>query len=410
MKLKKVSKASIIVPILASVAAGGFLVSSLYAEAAVTPTVTTVIQNGSNNNISNALVGTMVHANVLVASSTATTSPIGTVDFSLFGNTSCTGSAVTQTGVVLVNGSANSASTTLTATGLSFRAHYNGQIDKYTTADSNCVTLTANQQVPSVTNSLSSTNITVGSSVFDSAVLNGAFANASGTVTYRVFTNNSCTANLQNAGVRTVTNSVVPNSDSIQFNTPGTYYWQAVYSGDLNNVAATSSCGSAVLTVNATTTPPVNTPGTISGVVFNDKNGNDKKDSTDTGLSGWTVWLHKSATSTSWVGKLWNKHDGYTDPVAAKAVTDANGNYSFGNLVAGNYYVEEKVESGWTQTTDDMKVVITDSNNSGKVVDFANIQKNSEGNHNGKGHGHHGNKGHHYGWNAFGNWGKKGDK
>jgi uncharacterized repeat protein (TIGR01451 family) len=39
-----------------------------------------------------------------------------------------------------------------------------------------------------------------------------------------------------------VTNGKVPDSNGIQFNTPGTYYWQAVYTGDANNNGATSKC------------------------------------------------------------------------------------------------------------------------------------------------------------------------
>jgi hypothetical protein len=48
-------------------------------------------------------------------------------------------------------------------------------------------------------------------------------------------------------------NGVVPDSDPVTFNTAGTYYWQAVYSGDAKNSGATSVCGTEVLVV--TTSP-----------------------------------------------------------------------------------------------------------------------------------------------------------
>ncbi len=50
-------------------------------------------------------------------------------------------------------------------------------------------------------------------------------------------------------GTKTVTNGVVPDSNSLQFNTAGTFYWQAVYSGDANNNGATSVCTSEQLVV-----------------------------------------------------------------------------------------------------------------------------------------------------------------
>jgi hypothetical protein len=68
-------------------------------------------------------------------------------------------------------------------------------------------------------------------------------------VTYIVYTNDTCTEDPEDAGTKTVTNGVVPDSDPITFNTAGDYYWQAVYSGDANNNAATSLCTSEHLVV-----------------------------------------------------------------------------------------------------------------------------------------------------------------
>jgi hypothetical protein len=47
----------------------------------------------------------------------------------------------------------------------------------------------------------------------------------------------------------TVTNGVVPDSNSLQFNSVGTFYWQASYSGDANNDPAKSVCTSETLVV-----------------------------------------------------------------------------------------------------------------------------------------------------------------
>jgi hypothetical protein len=104
---------------------------------------------------------------------------------------------------------------------------------------------------PSIATTLSAESITVGGTVHDSATLTGATANAGGTVTYRVYTNATCDSpDPIDAGTKTVTNGVVPDSDPITFNTAGDYYWQAVYSGDANNNGATSLCTSEHLVVN----------------------------------------------------------------------------------------------------------------------------------------------------------------
>jgi hypothetical protein len=78
--------------------------------------------------------------------------------------------------------------------------------------------------------------------------------------------------------------------------------------------------------------------GTISGQIYNDVNGNGQQDPGDTGLAGWTVFL-----DTNNNGKL--------DPGEVSTTTDANGNYSLGELGAGTYHVREVTPSGWLQTT-----------------------------------------------------------
>ncbi len=107
---------------------------------------------------------------------------------------------------------------------------------------------------PSISTQLSATSVPIGTAVHDSATLSGATSDASGTVTYTVYTDNACSQNPQSAGTKTVTNGSVPDSDSITFNNAGTFYWQAVYSGDANNNGATSVCTSETLVVPPNTT------------------------------------------------------------------------------------------------------------------------------------------------------------
>jgi len=73
--------------------------------------------------------------------------------------------------------------------------------------------------------------------------------------------------------------------------------------------------------------------GTISGVKFEDKNGNGTRDDGEDGLLGWEITL-----------------SGGESPVTD--TTDADGNYLFTGLAVGKYTLTEKLEtgSGWTQT------------------------------------------------------------
>jgi hypothetical protein len=108
---------------------------------------------------------------------------------------------------------------------------------------------------PTISTTLSAESITVGGTVHDSATLTGATANASGTVTYKVYSNATCdSADPIDAGTKTVSNGLVPDSDPVTFNAAGDYYWQAVYSGDANNTGATSLCTSEHLVVVKKTT------------------------------------------------------------------------------------------------------------------------------------------------------------
>ena len=119
---------------------------------------------------------------------------------------------------------------------------------------------------PTITTTLSAETIEVGGTVHDSATLSGATADAGGTVTYTVYTDSACSTGAQDAGTKTVTNGVVPDSDPVTFNSTGTFYWQASYSGDANNKPALSVCTSELLVV----TPKQPAMSTAQNVIPND--------------------------------------------------------------------------------------------------------------------------------------------
>ncbi|MBS4027962.1 MAG: T9SS type A sorting domain-containing protein, partial [Ignavibacteriales bacterium] len=68
----------------------------------------------------------------------------------------------------------------------------------------------------------------------------------------------------------------------------------------------------------------------ISGILFNDLNGNGVKEGGETGLANWRIRLAGAKTDS--------------------ILTDANGNFSFGNLLQGSYTVSEVQQIGWLQT------------------------------------------------------------
>jgi len=86
-------------------------------------------------------------------------------------------------------------------------------------------------------------SIVIGAAVHDTATLSGVTATAGGTVTYQFFTGSSCSGTGTTVGTPvTVTNGIVPGSAPQIFNNAGSFSWNAVYSGDSNNSAATSAC------------------------------------------------------------------------------------------------------------------------------------------------------------------------
>src|SRR5262249_20043732 len=72
---------------------------------------------------------------------------------------------------------------------------------------------------PSISTTLSDATVNTGTAVHDSASLTGATANAGGTVTYTVYSDNACTTSFASAGTKTVSNGSVPDSDPVTFNT-----------------------------------------------------------------------------------------------------------------------------------------------------------------------------------------------
>lgn len=96
-----------------------------------------------------------------------------------------------------------------------------------------------------------SITVSEGTQVSDRATLRGTNAvEATGIVSYAVYSDNTCTTQVTGAGSVAVAAGVVPASGAVSL-PQGTYYWQASYSGDAGNLPSKSACGTEVLTVGA---------------------------------------------------------------------------------------------------------------------------------------------------------------
>jgi outer membrane protein assembly factor BamB len=78
--------------------------------------------------------------------------------------------------------------------------------------------------------------------------------------------------------------------------------------------------------------------GEVRGMKWEDLNANNKRDSFETGLTGWEINIKGTDTITG-------------EEVNITKTTDINGEYNFTGLTAGTYVISEKLINGWIQTT-----------------------------------------------------------
>ena len=127
----------------------------------------------------------------------------------------------------------------------------------------------------STSTALSQTTSTVGATVRDTATVTGAASTASGSVTFTVYDNNTCTTeatagaggqiSAQPGSVSAINNgsgTLTAESPFVTFQQADLYYWQAVYSGDTgtNTFPSTSPCLSEPLNVKAPSLTITKTP------------------------------------------------------------------------------------------------------------------------------------------------------
>ncbi|CAN5173096.1 hypothetical protein BH11PLA2_BH11PLA2_48940 [soil metagenome] len=99
----------------------------------------------------------------------------------------------------------------------------------------------------------------------------------------------------------------------------------------------------------------------ISGLKFNDHNGNGIRDVNENGVAGFTVFLDSNANGTLDAGEV-------------STVTDANGNFAFANIVPGAYRVREVNQLGWIRMTNNPPAFTVTSGVSATPLLFGNAQ------------------------------------
>jgi hypothetical protein len=103
--------------------------------------------------------------------------------------------------------------------------------------------------------------------------------------------------------------------------------------------------------------------GSISGMKFNDTNGNGTKDAGDLGLAGWTIFVDYDG----------NKKLGANEP---SAMTGPDGAYSIIGVLYGTWTVREVGQADWVATvpTGDASITVDAENLTFPGLDFGNFQ------------------------------------
>jgi hypothetical protein len=146
--------------------------------------------------------------------------------------------------------------------------------------------------------------------VSDTATLTGTKASeATGSVEYDVYSNNKCTELVAEAGTANVSEGVVPASEEVALS-PGTYYWQAYYSGEELNHGSKSPCTEVEL---------VTAPSLTTSLSGESKSGAEIEvhEGASVGDNA-TLHIKNASTATGTV-----KYDVYSDDECKKLVAEA---------------------------------------------------------------------------------------
>jgi hypothetical protein len=244
------------------------------AVATATKLATTLSGGGKTGTAITVPAGTPVTDSATLSGASAATAT-GSVTYDVYSNSACT--KLVQAGAaerITTAGALPAASAVaLRAAGTYYwRVAYSGDASNQA-ADSACGAETATVTAAPTTLSTAlsggghaGTSIAVpaGTPVTDTATLAGTVVSgAAGSVTYDVYSNSSCTKLAAGSSKESVSAGKPASSAAVTLTVAGTYYWTASYSGDANDLASASKCGTEKLTI--TPLPAIDTLATASG-------------------------------------------------------------------------------------------------------------------------------------------------
>ena len=289
----------------------------------------------------------------------------GHVTYTVYTDSTCTTAATTGAGndidaqpaqVTVTNGSVpNSADVTFNnANTYYWQASYTGDTSN-AAVKSPCTSEQLNVGVnpTTTTTGLSATAITVGDTAHDTATVTGATNDAGDTVTYTVYSTSDCLTaattgaqgqiDAQPASVQVQAGGAVPNSDTVTFQQPGTYYWQAHFEGDGNNAGSFSACGSEIINVDAISTL-LSASSTAVGNSVNDSATLAGATANADGTVTYTVYSESTCTTAATTGAN-GQIDAQPAPVtvSAGAVPDS-ASVTFNDT--GTYYWQASYDGG----------------------------------------------------------------
>ncbi|MGA2211225.1 MAG: Ig-like domain-containing protein [Acidimicrobiales bacterium] len=178
--------------------------------------------------------------------------PTGSVDYSLFGNDTCSGDPVLTDTVTMSAGAvpASSTSAPLAAGSYSYESAYSGDAD-YSGSTNGCASFDVGPATPTTgatvydagTNSPWSGTEETGASAYDTSAVTGLEGfTPTGTLAYSFFANTVCSGEPYGEDVVTLAAGVVPRSPATAPLAAGSYSYKAAYSGDGNYLPAASGC------------------------------------------------------------------------------------------------------------------------------------------------------------------------
>ena len=304
----------------------------------------TTIHDANENAVTSAPIGSLVHDSATVTGTQAGGTPTGTVDFSWYTSTDCTGQSTAAGTVQLdANGVAHpSDSETVPAGGGSFKAHYNGDAT-YNAADAACEPLSATKLTPQVVTTIHDaahnavTSAPIGSAVHDEATVTGTQAGGmpTGTVSFSWYASNDCSGQATAAGTVQLLNGVAHPSDTKTVPVGGGSF-KAHYNGDATYDAADAACepldatkldAHAVTTIhdandNAVTSAPIGSLVHDSATVTGTQAGG-----TPTGTVSFRWYTSTDCTGESTATGTVQLLNGVAHPSDAKAVPVGGGSF-----------------------------------------------------------------------------------